>query len=189
MGSTLADFRKPDGLAKPLDSIDREIQGWQVTQDEALSADILQVLLPSSYLSRIYQKDKHQLGLFIAYYAQQRAGESMHSPKVCLPGNGWEIVQQGSTTVAVVGKPVSINQYRIENAGQQMLALYWYQSRHRIVASEYLAKLLLIKDAVFRGYTSGSIVRITVADDPWSAHEAVRFAESLIPQVRWSIGD
>jgi len=188
-GTRLADSRQPDSLVRPLAAIDREILGWRSLEDDTLPGDILQILVPSAYLSRVYQKDKSQLGLFIAYYAQQRAGESMHSPKVCLPGNGWEIVRQGSADIVAAGHSTTINQYHIEHSGRQMLALYWYQSRRRIVASEYVGKLLLIKDAVTSGYTSGSVVRITVNDDPWSAGEALQFAEKLIPQVQRSISD
>jgi EpsI family protein len=150
---------------------------------------VLDKLAPSSYTARIYKKKGRQLGLFIAYYDQQRAGETMHSPKVCLPGGGWEIAQQGFTTISVGGRPVKLNQYHIQNAGQRMLVLYWYQSRGRIIASEYLGKLLLIRDAVLMGRTSGSIVRITLPDDLMSAEEAADFAKELIPQVQHCLSD
>jgi hypothetical protein len=39
-----------------------------------------------------------------------------------------------------------------------MLMFYWYQSRNRIVANEYLGKILLAKDTLLTGRTAGSIV-------------------------------
>ncbi len=60
---------------------------------------------------------------------------------------------------------------------------YWYQSGSRIVASEYLGKLLLARDAVLTGRTAGSIVRISVPDVPGADAEGSAFAAELIPEV------
>ena len=149
-----------------------------------LSSNVLAHLLPTSYVSRTYTKNGAVLGMFIAYYAEQRAGESMHSPKNCLPGSGWEIWKYGTTTIPVAGAPEEINQYFIDNSGQRMIVLYWYQSRKRIIASEYMGKLQLIKDTLTDGHTSGSLVRIIVPDAPGMSQAAASFATALVPEVR-----
>src|SRR5215469_10998481 len=76
--------RIPEPLSVPLDQIGSSIEGWTATGDISLPAPTLHALAPSSYLVRTYKKANSQLSLFIAFYAQQRAGESMHSPKHCL---------------------------------------------------------------------------------------------------------
>jgi len=114
---TISTRRPPDFLALPLDTIDKQIDGWTMTGDEPLSQGVLGRLQLTSYVSRIYQKNGNRLGLFVAFYAQQRAGESMHSPKHCLPGSGWEIWKHGSAMVPVNGRQVEINQYSIQNSG------------------------------------------------------------------------
>jgi len=92
--SKLTERRIVESLAAPLESIPEAIDGWSILKTETLDTRTLQVLMPTSYLSRIYGKDGRQLGVFVAYYAVQRAGETMHSPKNCLPGSGWEIWRQ-----------------------------------------------------------------------------------------------
>ena len=129
--------RIPERLAVPLDKIPAEMAGWRASSDKELPARTLQVLDATSYLSRPYQKDSQDLDLFIAFYAQQRAGESMHSPKHCLPGSGWEIWKHDSAWIPFVGGQVQVNKYSIQNAGTRMLMFYWYQSKTRIIASEY----------------------------------------------------
>jgi hypothetical protein len=84
----VANRRVPEPLAIPLDRIDSQIAGWHAVRDRALPDSTVRTLAATSYLSRTYQKGNMQLDLFIAFYAQQRAGESMHSPKHCLPGAG-----------------------------------------------------------------------------------------------------
>jgi len=188
LGSVAADHRKPEVLAEPLGTIATQIAGWEAVGQQSLPPGIFEKLRPTSYISRIYQKNQQHLGFFIAYYAQQRAGETMHSPKSCLPGNGWEIAQPGSVGIDVDGTLLRVNQYHVHNAEAHMLVLYWYQSRRYITANEYLGKLLLIKDAVVVGDTSAAIVRIMLPDEPTAPYEAVTFARALIPQVKSCFG-
>src|SRR3954469_17650240 len=131
---------KPEQLAQPLASIDTRIDGWELNASPALSAKVLQRLHPTETLNRIYRRRDQQLSLFVAYYAQQRAGESMHSPKHCLPGSGWEIWNPGSVDIELNGESVRVNRYGIQNAGTRQVMLYWYQSAERVIGSEYLAK-------------------------------------------------
>lgn len=179
---------RPDALAAPLETIPRQLAGWTEVKSSELGAGVLRALAPTSYISRSYMKDGRQLDLFVAFYAQQRAGESMHSPKHCLPGGGWEIWKQGSATAPFNGEPAKINQYSIQNAGQRYLMLYWYQSRGRIIASEYLGKILLVRDALFDGRTAGSIVRITLPDVPGASEAATSFAADVIPELQRCFG-
>ncbi len=184
----MTERRIPESLALPLDKIDPHLTGWTESGHRELDPRTLKALDPTSYLSRTYRKGAWQLDLFVAYYAQQRAGESMHSPKHCLPGSGWEIMRRGSITVPVMGNRTEINQFVIENLGTKMVMLYWYQSPGRIVASEYRAKLLLARDTAFTGHTGGSIVRILLPDDTAAINAGSAFASDLIPEVQRCLG-
>jgi len=188
LASVWSERRRPDRLALPLEEVDSNIMGWHSVQDGRLDPGVLRKLDPTTYLSRRYRKGSTDLDLFIAYYAQQRAGEAMHSPKHCLPGAGWEIWKLGSALVPVQGRQVRVNKYSITNAGQRMLMFYWYQGKERIIASEYMIKVLLVKDSLLAGHTAGSIVRITLPDTPEASAEGVAFASRLIGQVQRCLG-
>lgn len=187
--SKLTAYRRPDTLTQPLDSISRDIQGFMGSDNPSLNDHVLERLKCSSYLARTYVKGGVNADLFIAYYAEQRAGESMHSPKHCLPGSGWEIWDYGSTSVDANGHSFEVNKYSIQNAGDRRLVLYWYQSKGRIIASEYTGKLLLARDALFQNSTAGSIVRIIVRDQPGALQSARDLASGVIPQVQREFGE
>ena len=180
--------RTPESLAQPLSTINRQISGFTGTDNPPLRDDVLAQLAPTSYLSRTYRKADLHADLFIAFYAQQRAGESMHSPKHCLPGGGWEIWDYGSADIPTNQSTVRVNNYSIAREGEHMLVLYWYQSKGRIIAKEYTAKLLLARDALLKKSTAASIVRIIVPDKPGSFQEARSFASELIPQIQRCFG-
>lgn len=188
VAGNLTERRIPERLAFPLEQISQQIAGWRATGDYTLPPPTIHALNATAYLARGYQRGDQRLDLFVAYYAQQRAGESMHSPKHCLPGAGWEIWQLGSAWVPLVSESVKINGYSIENTGTREVMFYWYQSKSRIVASEYLGKVLLARDTLLTGRTGGSIVRITLADTPAAYHEGVGFASKVIPEVWRCLG-
>jgi EpsI family protein len=180
-----SDRRRPAPLARSLDTIDARIAGWTAVSNGQLSDSVLNELKPSSYLSRKYRNGNEALDLFVAYYDRQRSGESMHSPKNCLPGSGWEIWNTGTMRIpAGDGGLVTVNRYGISKGGTRMIVLYWYQSKRRIFASEYLGKLYLISDAMLAGDTAGSIVRITLPDHSDALQQAGAFATALIPHMQ-----
>jgi EpsI family protein len=186
--SALSERPRPSTLAQPLATVPQSLAGWQAVKDEPIPPSTLTRLVATDYISRDYAKGEEQLGLFIAYYGEQRSGESMHSPKHCLPGSGWEIWKYGSAQIPADGGVVLVNKYSIQKDGSRNVVLYWYQSGPRIIASEYYGKLLLMRDAMFDGRTDGAIVRIIVPDTPIAVEEGVNFAARLIPEVRRCYG-
>ncbi len=187
--SRLSEYRQPGSLARPLDTIGTEIDGWAGSSDPPISSEILGVLKPTSYLSRTYRRGNDKLGLFIAFYAEQRAGESMHSPKNCLPGSGWEVSESGRAEVRANGQKIEVNRYLVQNGFERTLVLYWYQSRNRIIASEYKGKVCLLRDALVDGRTAGSLVRVVLPARPGALEDGLAFASTLIAQMQLCLAD
>jgi EpsI family protein len=188
IASKATERRRSEYLVKPLESIPSTIQGFAATNDPPLSDRVLSRILPSSYLSRTYRSGPDVLNLFIAFYEQQKAGESMHSPKACLPGAGWEIWNHGTVLVPVNGRKFEVNRYGVQKQGERMLVLYWYQSKRRIIASEYAAKILLVRDTLLEGGTAGALVRVILPDKPGALEQATDFASRIIPPVEACFG-
>jgi len=172
-------FLEQEHLTIPLQSIPARIDGWTQTGDETLAGDVLEKLKPTSYLLRSYSKEGSPLGLFVVFYAAQRNGDAVHSPKHCFPGSGWEIWRKELLPLPAARTNFEVNHYSISNAGQKLAVLYWYQSRKRIIANEYNGKLLLMKDALLEGHTSGALVRITMPDQPGYPQKAITFASEI----------
>jgi EpsI family protein len=155
---------------------------WRAVNDPPLEEDILKVLGVDDYASRIYYKGKDTaVGLYMGYYGSQRQGDTIHSPMNCLPGAGWEPVQQGRLTIANAdgaGRDITVNRYVVQKGLERQLVLYWYQSRGRVVASEYWSKLFLIHDAMRTNRTDGALVRV-IAPIPVGAEDNGAAAEKL----------
>lgn len=147
-----------------LSAFPREIGDWSSPGDRPLSQDVLETLGPGDFLLREYQNQTSApaVGLFVAYFPTQRTGDTIHSPKNCLPGAGWSPVRADRILLNLPGHaPFEANRYLIAKGEQQQLVLYWYWAHDRGVASEYWAKFYLIADSIRMRRSDGSLIRVT----------------------------
>src|SRR6204780_2189767 len=99
----------------PLNSFPLQFGPWTGV-DRPIDKDGLDVLGPGEFLVRdSYQADSCEpTNLYIAYFPSQRAGDTIHSPKNCLPGAGWAPVTNDEVTLAIAGHaPFPANRYVI----------------------------------------------------------------------------
>ncbi len=156
---------RPDGvrsLERPLEEFPTAIGGFTLREEETLSPRLVRTLAPDDYLMREYtDADGRDMTLFVAFYGRQASGASIHSPRNCLPGSGWEPVRHDRIETTTVYGPVQVNRYLVEHeSGQRALVYYWYQGRGRVAANEYLVKADLVRDAVLRRRTDEGLVRL-----------------------------
>jgi EpsI family protein len=155
--------------------------------DQQIDQDVRDVLGAGDFLSRIYtEKEDHlPISLFIGYFPSQRTGQTIHSPKNCLPGAGW--VFESSNTVDLLdanGKPHTVGEYIIANGESRQFVIYWYQAHGRSVANEYMAKIHMVVDAIRVNRTDGALVRvITPIASSESASEARKRAEGFTMRI------
>lgn len=153
-------LREPLAAAIP-DTLDG-LPGHDVTLGKAEVA----VAGMTSYLMRAYSPTPSRAGvpfsLYVGYYAQQTQGRTIHSPKNCLPGAGWEALTSTEVVIPTRIGPVPANKYLVQNGKEQALVLYWYQGRGRVAANEYLVKWNLLRDAALRQRSEEALVRIVV---------------------------
>lgn len=149
--------------------------------DDSVDADQRRVAGMSSYMLRHYAPTGYApFSVYVGYYDEQHQGKSIHSPKNCLPGGGWEPVESGATTLSTPNGPVTVNRYRIANNGAEALVYYWYQGRGRVAHDELRVKFELLRDAVLRGRTEEALVRIVVDLAGKDAASADRVAQDVV---------
>ena len=145
-------------LRAPLSTIPIEIAGTR-GKDRMLSAEEQQVVGMSQYVAREYGS---AFSVYVGYYDQQTEGRTIHSPKNCLPGAGWEPLEVTPATVRTPGQAVTVQRYLLAKGPHRALVYYWYQGRGRVAANEYAVKWDLLRDAALRGRTEEALVRVVV---------------------------
>lgn len=178
-------------LAGSLSTVLSSVDSFRV-RDQKVSDEERRVAGMTDYVARAYWRDTNSLAFttYVGYYDRQTQGKSIHSPRNCLPGAGWDILRAGSTTVVAADGPHVVNRYLLKNGPTQAVVYYWYQGRGRVVASEYAVKLNLLRDAAFEGHTEEALVRLVVIVPPTDTTEraadalATRIAPRLMNEVQ-----
>jgi EpsI family protein len=175
--------------AKPLAEFPTEIAGFKMFGDWPMDQDTIKALGVTDYLQRGYfSPSQGQLSLYIGYFRSQRTGASIHSPKNCLPGAGWQPEQSTIYQLPLDdGRKVPINLYVVRKDLDEQLVLYWYQAHGRVVASEYWGKFYLVYDALRLNRTDAALVRITApilhGNEEQARARALTFAEQIARDV------
>jgi EpsI family protein len=176
---------------EPLASFPHQLEGWEGS-DVTLAQDVLDVLGPGDFLLRVYRDTLAQQGsvsLFLAYFPSQRTGDTMHSPKNCLPGAGWSPVESRRITISVPGRaPFPANRYVIAKGTERQVVIYWYWAHDRAVASEYWAKFYLVTDSIRLSRSDGSLVRVSTSLSGGETTNAAQqrllsFAGNVVPML------
>ncbi len=160
------DRQKQMPLAAPLGSLPGVLAGYRGT-DVKISEAEQRAAGMSTYLYRVFRSDSTQVfTVYVGYYDHQSQGKTIHSPKNCLPGAGWEALESSQVEVPSSDGAVHVNQYLLQRDTQRALVFYWYQGRGRVAASEYRVKWELLRDAALLGRTEEALVRIVVPIGP-----------------------
>jgi EpsI family protein len=149
---------------QPLDQFPTVVNDWKAGEGEIFGSDVLGVLQMSDYLMRRYTDSTgRNLWLYVGYWVSQGGGAVPHSPKSCLPGNGWEPIDSQRVQISVGAPPhlVEVNRYVVEKDGYRQLALYWYNLQGQVVSNDFLSRWITVKNAIIRNRTDGALIRIT----------------------------
>lgn len=184
---------RPEQVAPgpPLSLFPAHAGDWVMRQEGVVEQEVRDVLQADDLLTRTYARAGSPLptNLFVAMFLSQRNGKAPHSPKNCLPGAGWVQQESEIMPIDVPGYgTVEVNHYVIANREYRSDVMYWYQSRLRVVASEYRAKLFVVADAMRYNRTDTALVRVItpiIGDGAAAAKEAnVNFVKSTLPVVQ-----
>jgi EpsI family protein len=183
-GETPPSYRALDGFPK-------ELGGWRTIHQGVMEQDVKDVLRADDYITRDYAESAEKAAnLFVAFFKSQRAGQTPHSPKHCLPGSGWVWSVADTIPVTVPGRatPIEINRYLVSKGENRSMVLYWYQSRDRVVASEYKAAAYVAWDAIRYNRTDTALVRVVVpvaeGRDDVATQTGVEFIQAFFATLR-----
>jgi EpsI family protein len=178
--------------SKPLSELSEQLGSWNMSAQGVVDDETRQVLKADELLNRGYVNPalRIEANLFVAYFKTQRTGQTPHSPKNCLPGNGWTQTLADTINVDIPGRtePIQVNRYLVAKGQNQSVVMYWYQSRDRVVASEFRARFYTAADAIRYNRTDTALVRVVVpvvnGDEKRATDAAVNFVKEFFVPLR-----
>jgi EpsI family protein len=173
---------------KSFSSFPIQMGDWKGTKQH-FPENILDVLGVDDYFLANYKKTNNfWINLYVGFYQSQREGDLIHSPKNCMPGSGWNITHTELEELEISGTPprkIKVIKLITRKGPYKQITLYWFQSRGRIISSEYMQKIWLVVDSITRHRTDGSFVRLIAPiignDEERSLNQLKDFAGQLMP--------
>jgi exosortase len=91
---------RPD-LRRPLDTLPKEIGGW-IGVDKPVEESVIAQAQATEYINRVYEDPAHPGRQFTVWMNYSKEGLNLrHSPKICLPGQGYTKVESQCRTMQV----------------------------------------------------------------------------------------
>ena len=85
---------------KPLAEFPSSFGTWIMQNNTVFGDGTLRVLRATDYLMRTYVNNEGQrIGLYIGYHSGGPNSGPIHSPRNCLPGGGWEFLNDQQVVV------------------------------------------------------------------------------------------
>ncbi|MDA3789503.1 MAG: EpsI family protein [Desulfobacula sp.] len=169
---------------KPFSEFPLEIGQWKGQKDE-LDQKVYNILGVEDYILANYRKTSREMvNLYVGFYQSQKEGDIIHSPKNCMPGAGWKITETSRETFKSNDTNIKVIKLLLQKGAEKQVVLYWFQSRGRIIASEYMQKIWLVIDSVIKQRTDGSFVRLispVTTDEETTVKVLKEFAKNIYP--------
>lgn len=154
---------------------------WQGQDLAGLGIRERNILRLDKHLRRVYRrKDGAEVIIYIGYWNKQSGDyqAAKHSPKTCLPSNGWEVLRIGEKVLdKETGLEISEITSRFQNIQKQYN--YWFFSGKDTFHLEWLALVKIVKQKLFHGRSDGGIIEI-FTDVESSDQRAVDEANSIL---------
>lgn len=148
---------------KELSRFPLELGQWKGHADFLDPAYLPLLQLDDYILADFTDGAAQRINFYVPYYATQVNGNSAHSPRACIPGDGWEIIDFAPRVlrgVSFKAMPLTVNRVVIQKGEHRQLVYYWFQQRGRIVSNEYVVKLYIFWDSLTRQRSDGAMVRL-----------------------------
>ena len=102
-------------LVRPLNEVLPDTLLGLAGQDRIIPPEERKISGVSQYAFRVFGADSGvRLSIYVGYYEAQSQGKTIHSPKNCLPGAGWEPVESGNLELDAGVYRFPVNRYVLE---------------------------------------------------------------------------
>ncbi|MCR9093710.1 MAG: EpsI family protein [bacterium] len=145
------------------DRLPRILNDW-ISIDLEMDDDVSEILGADHNLQRAYQ---HPLGyhvfVYIGYYDTSSGGAPEHTPDVCYPAQGWQILD--SVQQRVGGEEgLVMRELLVERGGEQRLVHFWYRTKTASgITSVTGLRLSHVVGRMTENRGDGALIRVSTA--------------------------
>ena len=103
----------------------------------------------------------NKVNLYIAYYQDQKQGAAPHSPKVCIPGDGWVITSDEPVLIKdKAGNSHEVSRLIITKDKHTIITYYWLKQGSKVFRQQFVARLNLIWFTIKENRADAALIRM-----------------------------
>jgi EpsI family protein len=157
--------------------------GWS-GQAETISAEEKELLSPDNLFMASYTNPSgSKVQLFIDYFSPENTTGAIHSPRNCLPGSGWVIVDSEPRSIEAAGRRIPAIRLHLALGGSREVMDFWYITRYGETASDYRLKFNTMISSLTLRPTDKAFVRFISSQDPKSIAALEDFEQLFIGDI------
>ncbi|MFH1687387.1 MAG: exosortase C-terminal domain/associated protein EpsI [bacterium] len=181
-------FAQVEGTSQPSFAVIPMEQADFAGQPKRFAESSYEILGADTTSLRLYHDHQgRDFWLFVAYFASQKYGSQMHSPRHCLPGSGWSIDRFEPYRFELSQGSLTANRAVISKDGRRQLMIYWFRTRGGKLTNEFAVKWDLVKNSLSLRPTDAAFVRLTLPigqeDLQFATDRAAGFLDAFVPAI------
>ena len=107
----------------------------------------------------------YQIFVYVGYYGTERGGTPEHTPDICYPAQGWQIVESMIQRAGGQGG-FDLREFVVEQAGERRLVHYWYRTGSQSGLTSVVGlRLRHVVDRMTENRGDGALVRLSTPLD------------------------
>jgi len=155
------------------------------------------VVKPDGQIYRFYTDEAHDgVGLYLGAYRTQRQGAELLSSANQMVGGRhpiWEETELTKRTIRLGGRERIVNESHLKSqAGQRLLAWYWYRVGDRYTADPDVGKLYELIERLFSHRRDGALIAVAAQYDEKEERAVVlmqTFIDQMLPGIEKSLSE
>lgn len=121
----------------PVTSFPKDKGDWHA-KTVPITADVIDLLKPDAIYEAFYTNlDGVTIDLFFSYFSAENVTGGVHSPRNCMPGSGWNILQTENRAINLDGRVIPATRLHVKYGTTVKIVDYWYVTRHGETSSDY----------------------------------------------------
>ena len=148
-------------VSKSLSQFPEMLGQWRASESR-LPPSVEAVAGASEYFyGDFFSPSNNKVNLYIAYYQDQKQGPAPHSPKVCIPGDGWVITSDTPVLIkSSTGKSYEVSRLIISKDEHTIITYYWLKQGENIYRQQFVARFNLIWFAIKENRADAALIRM-----------------------------
>ena len=138
---------------------------WIGQRDDLIPA-IVEMLNPTEIFSATYTNPEGiEVHLFFDYFSQMNSRGGPHSPRNCLPGSGWMILDTEEREITVNGRIIKIGRFYMSLGESEKVMDFWYITRYGETSNDFTFKFYMMINSLTFRQIDVAFIRIIANDD------------------------